>query len=289
MANKTFADISDTTSVAPTDTTLIWNGSANKETTAANFIKSYGSTTELTSVDSANDKVPIIDDTDGDLKWTSPSNIVGSNDGWVEVSDTWTYASANTITVPSGAASIYKKGMGIRIKQGAGYKYYYITIVADTLLTVTGGTDFTVANAAITDVAYTLSPSTAIGFPVKFACAAPSWDTTYIDNGTGGQQPTAGGASFRVWGDTVELIVYLGAANVSKNGAGNILSFTIPSTLPNIVNSTNGVLGLLWVPSIPAFGFAYSGAAATITMYTTASMSDNANLTNASVSVKWVY
>lgn len=80
MANKTFADISDTTSVAPTDTTLIWNGSANKETTAADFIKSYGSTTELTSVDTANDKIPVIDDTDGDLKWVKPSNLGAGGD-----------------------------------------------------------------------------------------------------------------------------------------------------------------------------------------------------------------
>src|ERR1035437_3000227 len=31
-------------------------------------------------------------------------------DGWTPVSDSWIYASASTITVPSGAASLYQKG-----------------------------------------------------------------------------------------------------------------------------------------------------------------------------------
>lgn len=69
-------------------------------------------------------------------------------DGWNQVSDTWTYASANTITVPAGAASLYQKGDKIKITQTTP-RYFVITAVADTLLTVYAGTDYTVANAAI--------------------------------------------------------------------------------------------------------------------------------------------
>ena len=100
------------------------------------------------------------------------------NTGWVPVTGAWTYASASTITVPTGAASIYQKGDKIRLKQGAGYKYYYITIVADTLLTVTGGTDFTVANAAISDMYYS-KVSNPLDFPHWFAYTA-------TPSGTGG-------------------------------------------------------------------------------------------------------
>lgn len=69
-------------------------------------------------------------------------------DGWNQVSDSWTYASANTITVPTGAASLYQKGDKIKITQTTP-KYFVVTAVADTLLTVYAGTDYTVANAAI--------------------------------------------------------------------------------------------------------------------------------------------
>ncbi len=172
---------------------------------------------------------------DGANGWYAIGDDFGSpNGGWIEVTDSWTYASANTINVPTDATTTYKKGIGIRLKQGGGYKYYYGTIVAATLLTVTGGTDYTVANAAITDVAYTLSPETAVGFPVTFNCAAPTWDTATIDNGTGGQQPTAGSQYFRIDGDRVNLSVFLSSSGAVKNGAGTEIAISnIPATLPS--------------------------------------------------------
>jgi len=88
--------------------------------------------------------------------------------GWIEIPDgSWSYASATTITVPSGAASIYAVGDLIRLKQGGAYKYYYVVGIADTVLTVTGGTDYTVANATITDVAYCKGGG--VGHPGKFS------------------------------------------------------------------------------------------------------------------------
>jgi len=103
-------------------------------------------------------------------------------DGWQSVSDTWTYASATTITVPSGAASLYKKGDKIKLTQTTP-KYFYIVTVADTLLTVTGGSDYTVANAAITSPYYSHQASP-IGFPVSFAFAgaATGFSSTTVTN-----------------------------------------------------------------------------------------------------------
>lgn len=96
------------------------------------------------------------------------TNILGGGgDGWV-AAGAWTYASATTITVASGAALIYGVGDKLRWKQGAGYKYAYIVTVADTLLTVTGGSDYTVATpTAITDNYYSKA-STPLGFPQWF-------------------------------------------------------------------------------------------------------------------------
>jgi hypothetical protein len=88
----------------------------------------------------------------------------GGSDGWV-AGATWTYASAVTVTVASGAAAIYDVGDKIRYKEGGAYKYAYIITVADTLLTIAGNT---FAGGAITDNYYSKA-SSPNGFPQWFA------------------------------------------------------------------------------------------------------------------------
>jgi hypothetical protein len=85
---------------------------------------------------------------------------------WWYANQTWAYASATTITVPSGAAAKYAVGDKIKLTQTT-VKYFYVTAVANTVLTVTGGTDYTVANEAITDNYYSKA-SSPVGFPDIF-------------------------------------------------------------------------------------------------------------------------
>lgn len=211
--------------------------------------------------------------------------------GWTEVISSWTYAGPNTINIPSGGASIYKKGMGLRIKQGGAYKFYYITIAADALLTVTGGTDYTVANAAITDIAITTTPHTAVGFPVTFNLAAPTWNTSTIDNGTGGQQPTAGSQSFRVDGDEIELMIALGSSGVLKNNAGTTISISaIPSTLPNIIGVVAEAIGYGMFASIGAFiAICYFVSATSFDVAAVASIANNASIAYSSFKIRYKY
>ena len=102
-------------------------------------------------------------------------------DGWTAVINLWSYASETTISVPSGAASIYAVGDRIKITQST-VKYFYITAVADTLLTINGGTDYTLSNAAITNPYYShqLSP---VGFPQWFNYSSSPSGLT-VGNGT---------------------------------------------------------------------------------------------------------
>ena len=79
-----------------------------------------------------------------------------AKDGWQAVSDSWSYASASTITVPSGAASLYKVGDKIKWTQTT-VKYGVIRTVADTLLTIIVNTDYVVTNAV--DFGYLCFPS----------------------------------------------------------------------------------------------------------------------------------
>jgi len=130
--------------------------------------------TDITSI------VDISDTTQAATGTTKKTTMVTSflSTGWIPANGTWTYASATTITVPNGAAGKYQKGDKIRLKQGGAYKYYYIITVADTLLTVTGGIDYTVANAAITDNCYSHIENP-LGFPDWF-----NWTPTWSAGGS---------------------------------------------------------------------------------------------------------
>ena len=88
-------------------------------------------------------------------------NVVNANDdiqlnllaGWITITDTWTYASPTTINVPSGATLNYNKGGKLKIIQNT-TKYFYIIKVEDNLLTITGGSDYTLTNDTITEAFY---------------------------------------------------------------------------------------------------------------------------------------
>jgi hypothetical protein len=116
-----------------------------------------------------------------DAKFATSLAIAGRSEagGWTPTRQTWTYASATTINVPTDATILYSVGDKIRFKQGGAYKYFYICTVAATLLTVTGGSDYTVANATITDVYYSKA-SSPVGFPQYFNYAPTGISATNV-------------------------------------------------------------------------------------------------------------
>jgi hypothetical protein len=136
--------------------------------------------------------------------------------GWLEIPNgSWSYASTTTITVPSGAASIYAVGDQVRLKQGGAYKYFYIVAVADTLLTVTGGSDYSVAEATITDAAF--SKGGGVGHPGFFNYTVV-WTAT-------GTNPTLGNGTLegRFWlsGRAVTIVIFLTFGSTTAMGTGN--------------------------------------------------------------------
>jgi len=168
-------------------------------------------------------------------------------DGWQPAKETWTYASASTITVPSGAASRYAKGDKIKLTQTT-VKYFYVIGVADTVLTVTGGSNYTVANAAISNNFYShqLKP---IDFPKTFNFTIASWTTsgTAFTN-----QPTTPIAYFSII-DGICNVWIVALANATSGGTGifyaNITSGHLPIS-PDINTgsawniSSNAVTGI---------------------------------------------
>lgn len=87
--------------------------------------------------------------------------------GWTAGSGTWTYASSTTMTVPSADAAAMSTGTRIKLTQTTA-KYFYVTGISGTTVTLNGGTDYTLANAAITSPLYS-NTGVPTGFPQTFA------------------------------------------------------------------------------------------------------------------------
>jgi hypothetical protein len=143
------------------------------------------------------------------------------NGGWTEVPDgTWTYASATTITVPSGAASIYSVGYQIRWKQGGDYKFSNLITVADELLTIAENDDYTLADAAITDAAF--SKGGGVGHPGWFGY------TPVITSAVGSITTYSETSRFFIMGHLIKITLDINI--VDKGTAGGALLFTLPVT-----------------------------------------------------------
>lgn len=150
--------------------------------------------------------------------------------GWQGITAPWSYASATTVTVPTDATLLYEVGDRVRFKQGAGYKYFYVIGVAATVLTLTGGTDYTVANAAITEVGVSKAPNP-VGFPSGFNYA-PTYTGFSVD-------PTYTSKRFSIIGRECTF----GVAGVSV-GTSNTTAYTV--SLP--VTATTAASYLTYSP-----------------------------------------
>jgi hypothetical protein len=102
--------------------------------------------------------------------------------GWNLAGETWTYASSTTITVPSGANSKYSKGDKIKLTQTNTVKYFYVVNVEDSLLTITGGSDYSLIDATISNNYYSHEENPT-NFPAWFNWTCTTTSLT-IGNGT---------------------------------------------------------------------------------------------------------
>jgi hypothetical protein len=121
-----------------------------------------------------------------DAKFATAKAIADSSmqSGWTPARETWTYASADDPTFTFTIAGVdlttkYYPGMRIKLTQTT-VKYFIITKVAfstDTTITVYGGTDYDLANAAITSPYYSTAKAPA-GFPLDTS----KWSGEATDN-----------------------------------------------------------------------------------------------------------
>lgn len=144
--------------------------------------------------------------------------LEGNITGWVLANETWTYASATSITVPTNATTKYSVGDKLMLTQGASVLYFYITAVAATTLTITGGSDYTLTNTTIT-LNYYSKVSTPLGFPQWF---------TYTTTFTGFSSiPTGVSSKFTINGRTCTVELSDTTPGTSNSTSKN---YTLPIT-----------------------------------------------------------
>ena len=91
-------------------------------------------------------------------------------DGWIYDTDTWTYVSTTSFKI-TGKDVRYRfpEGTKIKLVQSSTTKYFYVVATdysADTTITITGGSDYALANATISGQAYSYANAPQ-GYPFK--------------------------------------------------------------------------------------------------------------------------
>jgi hypothetical protein len=171
-------------------------------------------------------------------------HLIDPNGGWyqpflvsngVYTDETWVYASATTVTVITDATTRYQIGDKARFKQGAGYLYFYVGAVAATTLTLVGGSNYTVANATITDIAISRDVRP-FGFPAWF-----DWTPTYSAiSPLTWTSVTNNYAKFRI---SMREFIHNLSATGTMGGTGHpFLTYTTPTglTLDSVFNGRIG-------------------------------------------------
>jgi hypothetical protein len=170
---------------------------------------------------------------------TGLATLDAQRTGWIAAGQTWTYVSANSLVI-GGQHFEYQKGDKIMLTQTT-VKYFYVVAIemgANTTLTITGGIDYTLANAAITDPYYSKAAAPE-GFPGYF-----NWTPTFVSSGATFTYASQLG-TFTI----TEKILFV-TASISLTGApggttSNSLSFALPVAVGNITGFRSN-LGVYW-------------------------------------------
>lgn len=187
-----------------------------------------------------------------------------ANDGWTPVSDSWSYASATTITVPSNATAKYSIGDKLKLTQSGSVAYFYITGVASTVLTINGGTDYTLTNNPISSIYYSKNENP-LNFPSYFNYT-PTWTNLTIGNGTNASRFSMSGKRVNY-----RLVFILGSTSSVGTGPRVTLPIAASSTYSDGHEMISGMIldqgsayipgGVIWASSTTADLYARNSTA----------------------------
>lgn len=180
---------------------------------------------------------------------------------WIADTDTWTYVSATTFTVVGDETAIFVKGTRIKLTQTT--VKYFVVIGSSfgggvTTVTVTAGSDYSLADAAITDTFYSYAVCPP-GYPTWF-------DYTPVFAGFAAD-PANPLSRFCVEGTKCTF------AHAHDPGTSNDVTFTItlPITAAMVANANwNGALGVTYNANnyLGAGEWSILSAATVVVLYT---------------------
>lgn len=148
------------------------------------------------------------------------SGVFTPTDGWVSDTATWTFATAATFTVVGDETAKFQKGTRIKLTQTT-VKYFVVVgssfAAGTTTVTITGGDDYALASAAISDTYYSYAASPE-GYPDWF-------DFSASVNPTGYSAITTEILRFRIIGKHCFVL-----ASFDGTSNATTLTFTLPVT-----------------------------------------------------------
>ena len=181
--------------------------------------------------------------------------------GWIAFSQTCTYASATTFTITGDYTGLLGVGMRLWLTQTTS-KYFIIVACAysapNTTVTVYGGTDYTLANAAITAPYFSLAK-----IPFGFNPSPAKWQITATDSTERAQTPPVQNTWYNL--GTVSIAIPIGAwwvdysVAIGSGDSGGVVG-TVAATLSTANNSEsdNTMTGVRYATFGTAASDAYS-------------------------------
>lgn len=225
--------------------------------------------TELTTL-ASDDYLVVLDSSANIAKKITIANAFGIPTlGYTATGESWTYASATTITVPTDATTKYQRGNIVKITQSTGgTKYGVITTVAATLLTIEWLNGATLANEAITSPFYSsnATPLGAGGIAHEQLSTGADWDwdnwTPTFANFSIGNGTLV--AKYKQIGKVVYYRLHITFGTTTSLGTGP--TFTLPvasKAYPNVAGSILGNIHMEDTGSSNAIGLVEKGSAST--------------------------
>lgn len=162
-------------------------------------------------------------------------SIAAATDGWNSTSG-FSYASADSptfvITTATDLTAVIPVGARIKLTQTTA-KYFLVTAITSSTITVYGGTDYTLANAAITTPFWSLAKAP-LGFPLdpakwtvtathssNSAKTSPATGTWYGDTGLSPTGPS-GSIPIGIWLVTYQILIYMDRTSSAAEVYGSL-------------------------------------------------------------------
>jgi len=210
---------------------------------------------EITTVDS-NDLLNVVDVSDttysasGTNKRVTKANLLKEYDifsGWIPAEETWTYASADaptfTFTISGDKTSKYSVGMKIKLTQTT-VKYFIVTAISysspNTTVTVYGGTDYTLANATITNPYYSTQKA-----PQGFPLSPAKWRIYKLITSAYTRNSPTSNTWYNVGGSSTQINLPIGSWDVYyKVSVVAILASSSTLTIKSTLSTANNTSAL---------------------------------------------